>query len=207
MRRDSNGVVTTPTPTSTPFGDLDQYIALPRLGGLALSPDGTRLVVAMNVLDPKRTRYVTALWEVDPQRGARCAPADPQREGRERRGVSSRWVAAVRLGPPRSGGSRPTTSRSRRCGASLSAVARRASWRRGRVASVASSSPPTAAPSSSVPTHLPGSVTAEDDTTRRTARKDNKVTAILHETYPIRFWDHDLGPDTPRLMVGEAPGD
>ena len=54
---------------------------------------------------------------------------------------------------------------------------------------------------------LPGSVTAEDDTTRRTARKDNKVSAILHETYPIRFWDHDLGPDTPRLMVAAAPGD
>ncbi|MEO7370744.1 MAG: prolyl oligopeptidase family serine peptidase, partial [Ilumatobacteraceae bacterium] len=30
---------------------------------------------------------------------------------------------------------------------------------------------------------------------------------ILHETYPIRSWDHDLGPDTPRLMAGEAPGD
>ena len=54
---------------------------------------------------------------------------------------------------------------------------------------------------------LPGSITAEDDKARRTTRKDNKVAAILHESYPIRFWDHDLGPDTPRLMVGEAPGD
>ena len=54
---------------------------------------------------------------------------------------------------------------------------------------------------------LPGSLTAEDDQKRRTARKDTKVSAILHETYPIRFWDHDLGPDTPRLMVGDAPGE
>ena len=64
--------MTTPIATSTPFQDLDQYIALPRLGGLALSLDGTRLVVVMNVLDPKRTRYVTSLWEVDPQ-GERAA--------------------------------------------------------------------------------------------------------------------------------------
>ena len=27
----------------TPFHDLDAYIALPRLGGLALSPDGSRV--------------------------------------------------------------------------------------------------------------------------------------------------------------------
>ena len=54
---------------------------------------------------------------------------------------------------------------------------------------------------------LPGSATAEDDQRRRKARKDNKVSAILHETYPVRFWDHDLGPDTPRLMIGDAPAE
>ena len=31
-----------------------------------LSPDGSRLVTAVQTLDPKRTKYVTALWEVDP---------------------------------------------------------------------------------------------------------------------------------------------
>ncbi len=54
---------------------------------------------------------------------------------------------------------------------------------------------------------LPGAGSAEDDQHRRKARKDNKISAILHESYPVRFWDHDLGPDAPRLMVGEAPGD
>ena len=63
-----HGVIATLAVTApTPFHDLDQYIALPRLGGLTLSLDGTRLVVAMNALDPKRTRYVTSLWEVDPE--------------------------------------------------------------------------------------------------------------------------------------------
>ena len=50
----------------TPFHDLDAYVALPRGGGLVLSPDGTRLVTAVATLNPKRTKYVTALWEVDP---------------------------------------------------------------------------------------------------------------------------------------------
>ncbi len=28
---------------TTPFSDLDQYTALPRVDGIALSPDGTRV--------------------------------------------------------------------------------------------------------------------------------------------------------------------
>src|SRR5690606_27209927 len=45
---------------------LDDYVALPRLGGLALAPDGNRLVTGVSTLDADRTAYVTALWEVDP---------------------------------------------------------------------------------------------------------------------------------------------
>ena len=30
--------------TETPFGDLDDFIALPRVSGLAGSPDGSRVV-------------------------------------------------------------------------------------------------------------------------------------------------------------------
>ena len=52
--------------SDTPFHDLDRYVAIPRLGGLALSPDGGRLAVTVQTLDPKRTGYVTAVWEVDP---------------------------------------------------------------------------------------------------------------------------------------------
>ena len=56
----------------TPFHDLEDYIALPRLSGLALSPHGRRLVTTVATLDPKRTRHVAALWEIDP---ARVRPA------------------------------------------------------------------------------------------------------------------------------------
>src|SRR6478735_10191947 len=52
--------------TSTPFDDLEQYVAIPRVSGLVLSPDGSRLVTSVATLDAKSTKFVTALWEVDP---------------------------------------------------------------------------------------------------------------------------------------------
>lgn len=51
---------------NSPFHDLDAFIALPRLSGLALSEDGTRLVTTVSTLDEEKTAYVSALWEIDP---------------------------------------------------------------------------------------------------------------------------------------------
>src|SRR5690606_31749760 len=34
----------------------------------------------------------------------------------------------------------------------------------------------------------------------RDRRKDTKVKAVLHDGYPVRYWDHDLGPDAPHLL-------
>ena len=50
-----------------PFHDLEHYMALPRLSGLAMSPDGSRLVTTVATLDPAGTAFVSALWEVDPE--------------------------------------------------------------------------------------------------------------------------------------------
>ena len=50
---------------STPFSDLDDYIALPRVAGLAVSPDGSRVVTTVTELNDKRTEYVSAIWELD----------------------------------------------------------------------------------------------------------------------------------------------
>ncbi len=46
----------------------------------------------------------------------------------------------------------------------------------------------------------PGENTAADDARLRKERGDAGVTAILHESAPVRFWDHDLGPDQVRLF-------
>ena len=40
----------------------------------------------------------------------------------------------------------------------------------------------------------------------RKDRKDHHVAAILHESVPVRFWDHDVGPDVPRLFAGTLAG-
>nr|WP_239580186.1 prolyl oligopeptidase family serine peptidase [Microlunatus panaciterrae] len=39
------------------------------------------------------------------------------------------------------------------------------------------------------------------DAKKRALRKKKKVSAILHEGYPVRFWDHDLGPEEQRLFA------
>src|SRR6478752_7954895 len=50
----------------TPFHDLDHYLSIPRVSGLALSPDGTRLVTTVSTLNGKGTEFASALWELDP---------------------------------------------------------------------------------------------------------------------------------------------
>jgi dipeptidyl aminopeptidase/acylaminoacyl peptidase len=193
-----------PGVAATPFHELDAYVALPRVGGLALSPDGTRLVTTVATLNPKRTAYVTALWEVDPtgQAPARrltrsakgegtpaftpagdvlfvSARPDPDaEEGKD--DTAHLWLLPAGGGEARVAGSRP---------GGIDSVVTAA---RADTVAVLSST-------------MPGAVTAEDDEERRKARKDKDVAAILHSSYPIRFWDHDLGPDQPRLLAGTVP--
>ena len=185
----------------TTFDDLDRYVALPRVSGLALSPDGSRLVTAVSTLNAEKTRYATALWEVDPtgERPARRLTRSAKGEGNA--GflpdggllfVSARpdpdsakdddAPAALWLLPDGGGEARVVATRPGGIGGFQ--VARES----GSV--VLSSST------------FPSSVTAADDETVRKERKEGKVTAILHEGYPVRYWDHDLGPERPRLLVG-----
>ncbi len=48
---------------------------------------------------------------------------------------------------------------------------------------------------------LPAAETLEAEATLRALRKKKKVSAILHEAYPVRYWDHDLGPAEPHLLA------
>ncbi|HEY1644162.1 MAG TPA: prolyl oligopeptidase family serine peptidase [Streptosporangiaceae bacterium] len=49
-----------------------------------------------------------------------------------------------------------------------------------------------------------GATGARQDAARRKARTEAGVSAILHESGRVRYWDHDLGPDTLRLLAGEV---
>jgi poly(3-hydroxybutyrate) depolymerase len=50
---------------------------------------------------------------------------------------------------------------------------------------------------------MPSAADAAGDDEIREKRKDAAVSAILHEEYPVRYWDHDLGPDRTRLLVAD----
>ena len=186
----------------TPFHDVDHYLAIPRVSGLALSPDGKRLVTTVATLNAKGTEYVTALWELDPagekharritrsakgEAGAAFAStgdlyftsARPDPESPDGDPVSALWQL-----PADGGEARVVLSRAGGISQVMSA--------RGTGATFVTAS------------ILAGSADEEADEERRKNRKDHKVSAILHSGYPVRYWDADLGPDQPRIFAVEA---
>ncbi|MGH3793320.1 MAG: S9 family peptidase [Pseudonocardiaceae bacterium] len=188
----------------TPFHDLQDYVSLPRVSGLALSPDGSRLVTSVSTLDVDRTGYVTALWELDPT-GARPS----RRLTRSAKGEQTPVFAPngdllfVSARPDPAGQPKDPTPAALWLLPDGGGEARVVGTRPGGVGA-----PLVAADADAVlvtSMTLPGAVSGEDDEQRRTARKATKVSAILHTGYPMRFWDHHLGPDQPRLLVGALP--
>ncbi|MDY7087874.1 MAG: prolyl oligopeptidase family serine peptidase [Actinomycetota bacterium] len=181
----------------TAFADLDAYVRLPRLDGLWLSPDGSRLVVGMAGPNEENNRYTTALWEVDPE-GRRPA---------RRLTRSVKGEAAAAFTP---GGDLLFTSARPRPGDDDEDVP--ALWRQpagggdayviaklpGGLSGVRVSPGGTLVAGSSI---MPSAAGAGDDEEVRKQRKESGVSAILHEGYPVRFWDHDLGPARPRLVT------
>lgn len=184
----------------TPFHDLDAFSALPRLAGLRLSPDGHRLVTGVATPDAGpdggAPRYVTALWEVDPTgaRPARRLTRGQKGEGgarftREgdllftatRPGAGEEDVPALWRLPAGGGEAEVVATRPGGISSVLTA----------RDADVAVLTSPT----------LPTATDEESEKAARTARKDAGVRAILHDAYPVRYWDHDLGPAAARVLT------
>ncbi|WP_229745880.1 alpha/beta fold hydrolase [Rhodococcoides trifolii] len=181
------------------FHDLDAYIALPRLGGLSLAPDGTRLVTSMSTPNEKSTKYVSALWELD-STGRTPARRLTRSEQGESGGV---FTASGDLLFLRATSTEDDASMALWLLPAGGGDARQLASRGGSVGGVvAARTSPTFVVSSDV---LGGS---EDvDARIRAQRKDTKVSAILHSGYPVRYWDHDLGPATPHLFTGASDGD
>jgi dipeptidyl aminopeptidase/acylaminoacyl peptidase len=191
------------TTPDTPFVDLDDYLALRRLSGLAISPDGIRLVTTVAERTPDGKRFSTSLWEVDPggqrppRRLTRSAPGEahpaflpdgrllfssrrPDAEAKPEEDSEDRatlWLL------PEAGEARQVA---RRAGDIGDVVVARES---GHLAFSAST--------------FPRTQTVEDDEKRRQARKDAGVTAILHEGHPVRYWDHDLGPAESHILFSD----
>ena len=185
---------------STPFDSLIDYIALPRVEALALSPDGTTAVLTVAVLTKDATGYERALWAVradgsgSPRRLTRSAKGEagaaftaggdilfvsarPDTEGEADDESGQLWLLPAAGGEAR-------------------AVTRLAGGVDGIAATAAAADRVVLAASL-----LSAADTLEADAALRAKRKEKKVSAILHDTYPVRFWDHDLGPDQPHLFA------
>ncbi len=197
--------------------DLDRFLALPRVSGLILSPDGRRLVASVATVAGDGKRFAGALWELDPggrrqprrltrselgEGGAAFLPdgsllfastrKDPDAAGRPDGdgdggggGEGAEEAASLWLLPAAGGEARQVAA----APAGIGAV---------RVARAAG----TVAWLSSL---FPGTDSVDDDRRRAKARKDAGVTAQLFESYPVRFWDHWLGPREPRLFCAAPP--
>ncbi|HZA10930.1 S9 family peptidase [Mycobacterium sp.] len=188
---------------ATPFGELDDYLALPRVSGLAMSADGSRMVTTIAELNEKRTEFVAAIWEVDPQ-GRRPA----RRLTRGARGESSPSFTAdgdvlFIASRPRPDDDKPPAALWRLPADGGEAVevlntpGGITAVRTARDAGTAVVATPI----------LPSAESIDDDRRLRRLRKDNEVTAILHTGYPVRFWDSELGPDQPHLVEANVRSD
>ena len=178
------------------FDDLDDYLALPRVTGLAVSADGSRVVTTVAELNDKGNEYVSAVWEMDPtgQRPARRLTRSANGESTPAFTVDgdllflSSRPSADDAKPPASlwrlpaGGGEAVEVSSAPGGISAVRTARAAD------ATVISAA------------MLPAARDVDEDRRLRDLRKDAHVTAILHMDYPVRFWNADVGPGEPHLL-------
>jgi len=188
----------------TPFHDLSDYMAIPRVGSIELSPDGTWLATTVQTLSQDRKKYQTSIWRVDADGGparrlTRSAEgesgpvflpdgsllftsrrADPD-AGKDQDARTALWVL-----PPDGGEARLLT-------ALPGGIAAVATARESGAIVVCANVMPDA-----------GDDVQADDERLRKERKEAGVTAILHESAPIRYWDHDLGPAQLRLFTVSA---
>jgi dipeptidyl aminopeptidase/acylaminoacyl peptidase len=183
--------------------DVDSLLVLPRLSSLRLSPDGRRLIVAVGGPDPEGKRMRSALWQVDPAGmagprritrsaageagGAEFLPdgsllftssrPDPDAKPDPDRKVNALWLL------PAGGGE------ARLLAAPEGGVDGLATARDAAVVAFGAGM-------------FPGASDFAADAERGKARKDAGVGALLFENdYPVRNWDHWLGPRRRRLFT------
>jgi dipeptidyl aminopeptidase/acylaminoacyl peptidase len=194
---------------ATPFDHLARYVEIPRLTALRLAPDGSWLAAVVQTLSEDRKKYVSSIWRLPAHPGDDAAPrrltrsADGEKNPRFRPDGSLLYISK-----------RPGQQAAKDDGIAADQAALWVLPAGGgealRVAALPGgvNAAETASHSGEVVLAapvLPGAGTG-DDAELRKAREDAGVTAILHESVPVRYWDHDLGPDQLRLFAVDEPG-
>ncbi len=200
--------------TTTPFHDLDSFLAVPRLTGLALSKDGSRLSVGVSTLSRDRSKWLSSIWSVDPS--GRSDAVQLSRSGKSEEPATYLADGSLLFISGRPNPDAESAETSTAAGSSAGADQDPpALWllppageaRQVLAAAFGVEAVSVARVSGHLLISAPAMTAAgsgSDDRTRRKARQDQGVTAILHESYPVRYWDHDLGPAVTHLLV--APG-
>ena len=197
------------TSLSDRWKNLDHYLALPRMGGLVVSPNGKVLVTTVALISADGTEYKNQLFAIDPSGKDAARQLTHVSEGAANPVFSSN--GDLLFSSARTGQDKGEASESEKQGriyrlragqdGLLSGEAEEIYTRTGPLtALLAAKNAETLVAAAAV---MPGATTDEEDNKYRALRKEAKVDAIYHASYPIRFWDHDLGPDAPRFGVLE----
>lgn len=178
----------------TGFASFDDFIGTARVDSITLSTDGSRLVATVSELNDDGDTLISALWELDPAGNdapRRLTHSDKGEKGAVFHPDGSLLFVSGRNAEddePPALWRLPAVGEAER-------VLTRPGGVRGVVVARAAGTTVFATKA------LPGAHDAEADERRRTARKELKVSAMLHTESPVRFWDHDLGPDEVRLLA------
>jgi dipeptidyl aminopeptidase/acylaminoacyl peptidase len=166
-----------------------------------MSPDGTRLVAVVRRLSPDGKTYRTALWQVDPagvdapHRLTRSVAGEGQPEflldgsllftsARPKEDASGEDEKVQRLWLLPSHGGEPRVVADPPGGIEDFAIAR----------------------DGATVVYAASTMAGDDATERFDRRKAAGITATLHESLPVRSWDHQIGPAERRLYAAPAPG-
>jgi dipeptidyl aminopeptidase/acylaminoacyl peptidase len=186
--------------------DLDSFLALPRVSGLALSPDGSRLVTSVATVAPDGTKFQTALWQLDP-----AAEAPPRRLTRSAKGETGAAFLPDGSIVFTSARPDPDAKKGDECDDRAALWLLPAGGGEARLLA----DPPAGVDGLAVARDqgtvvlgvgaYPDTATLEEDADKHKARKEAGVTAQLFESYPIRYWDHYIGPRDRRLYRTPPP--
>ncbi len=187
------------------LGDLQEYVAIPRVAALRLAPDGSWLAAVVQQVGGEPPRYLSSIWRIDT-----VADGAPVRLTRSAEGeVSPEFLPdgsllfASRRPDPEVGKKDAEASKDKPAAWLLPAVggeARRVAAPGGGVTGLAAAARGQAFVYAAAV--FPGAADTEQDAARRKARAEAGVNAILHEPGGrLRFWDHDLGPESVRLLI------
>ena len=189
------------------LGDLREFVAIPRVAALRLAPDGSWLAAVVQAAGGEPAKYLSSIWRIDTTGERECVRLTRSAEGEASPEFlpDGSLLFASKRPDPESGKKDAEASKDKPAVGLLPAAggeARRIAAPGGGVTGLAAATSARAFVYAAAV--FPGAAHAEQDVARRKARADAGVSAILHEPGArLRFWDHDLGPESVRLL---APG-